>query len=131
MPRQKTIQAVQTVIAGERHQIETINVIFLTNQAIKQLNARFLRHNYATDVLTFRLNEGRSVDGELYISLDMARRQAKECGVGFMNEVLRLVIHGTLHLIGYGDDKPKESRLMKRKEEQYLRIADCGFSIAD
>ena len=86
------------------------------------LNGRFLHHWYSTDVLSFPVEEigKRSVEGEIYVNLDQARRQAREYDVSIRNEVGRLVIHGILHLLGY-DDKRKDERLkMTMRENVYL-----------
>jgi rRNA maturation RNase YbeY len=84
------------------------------------LNRRFLSHDYVTDVLSFDLEGGKMLEGEVYVNLDRARQQAQEYGVAFGNEVARLVIHGTLHLVGYDDRRPKDVRAMRSQEEKHL-----------
>ena len=84
------------------------------------MNKRYLRHNRVTDVIAFSLPDGRTIGGEVYVNLDQARRQARDYGVGFQTEVKRLVIHGTLHLLGYRDSSPSLRTKMSRREDYYL-----------
>lgn len=91
-----------------------------------RLNTAYLRHRYATDVLSFPLS-GRGdtmLEGEVYVNLDQARRQAREYKVTMRNEAARLVIHGMLHLLAYDDKRPDDRRVMKRMEEKYLRTME-------
>ncbi len=87
---------------------------------MKNMNKRYLRHNRITDVITFPLGAGRGVEGEVYVNLDQARRQARAYGVPFHAEVKRLVVHGTLHLLGYRDSTPSLKTRMSRREDHYL-----------
>jgi rRNA maturation RNase YbeY len=84
------------------------------------MNRRFLGHAYATDVISFPLGEGDAVEGELYVNLDRARVQARHYGVTRTHELVRLVVHGTLHLTGYDDRLPEDRRRMRQREDFYL-----------
>jgi rRNA maturation RNase YbeY len=97
-----------------------LNVVFINDRVSRRLNRQYLSHNYATDVLAFRLGGGSQLEGEVYVNLDRARVQAQEYGVSFKNEIARLVIHGLLHLLGYRDTTPRMRARMNRKQEQYL-----------
>lgn len=87
---------------------------------MRRLNKKFLQHDYATDVISFPLNDGREVSGEIYVGLDQARRQATKYGVSQKKEIHRLVIHGLLHLLGYGDDTPQKKNIMTLLEDYFL-----------
>ena len=89
------------------------------------LNRKYLNHGTATDVLSFSLNDhqlkhGDLLEGEVYVNLDQARRQARRFGETIRDEVGRLVIHGILHLVGYGDASERQKKLMTRLEDTYL-----------
>jgi probable rRNA maturation factor len=66
------------------------------------------------------------IEGEVYVNLDRARMQAREYGVGFADEVCRLVVHGTLHLFGYDDGTVARERHMKRREDRYVGVLTSG-----
>jgi len=111
----------KTVIESEGYEIDSVNVVLTDNPYILEINSKYLNHVYETDVISFRLNEGKKIEGEIYISLDVAATQAKEYNVEFENEVARLVAHGTLHLCGYDDQSDTEKKQMTSKENFYLK----------
>ena len=125
IPRRETIEASKSVLREEGVQYRLLNIVFVNDRKSRQLNKIFAAHDYATDVLAFRLDEGSVLEGEVYVNLDRARIQAREYGVSFKNEVWRLVIHGLLHLIGYRDDSERYQFRMLRKQEDYLQRI-CG-----
>lgn len=122
--RRKVIQEIiRRVLKNERRRQADLGVVFIDDRRMRSLNAAYLKHNFPTDVLSFPLSSphARLLEGEIYVNLDQARRQAREFSVTFANEVHRLVIHGTLHLLGY-DDRTTTTRLrMTRKEDLYLK----------
>jgi len=101
-----------------------LNVVFTDDATIKKLNGEFLGHRYVTDVLSFPLGEepGAPLEGEIYINLDQAARQAAGENVTLRNETHRLLIHGVLHLVGYDDRTPRQRGRMTRKEDEYLKM---------
>ena len=92
---------------GIRH--ADVNCIFLSDAEIQRINKKYLRHNYPTDVISFTIDTDPVLEAELYIGLDVARRQAKEYRVLIREEILRLVVHGILHLCGYDDKEDFEN----------------------
>jgi rRNA maturation RNase YbeY len=89
------------------------------------LNRKYLKHRTPTDVLSFslsgqRLRDGEKLEGEVYVNLDQARRQAGLFHESIRNEVARLVIHGILHLVGYDDASMRQKKAMTRLEDAYL-----------
>lgn len=125
IPRRETLKALRTVLRKEGSGYRLLNVVFINDRKSRQLNRKFLAHDYATDVLAFRLDEGSGLEGEVYVNLDRARIQARKYGVTFKNEVMRLVIHGLLHLLGYKDSTRRAQLIMNRKQEDYVeRISD-------
>jgi probable rRNA maturation factor len=82
---------------------EFLSLVFMDNSGIRKINRKYLKHNYATDVISFDLSDSKAVHGEIYVSLDKAAAQAKQFGVTYADEVLRLTAHGILHILGYDD----------------------------
>ena len=89
---------------------------------MRRINRQFLRHDYVTDVISFPLGAGDEpgAQGEIYVNLDRARRQAHEYGVTFAGETRRLLIHGMLHLLGYKDGTANQKARMSRREDLIL-----------
>ena len=116
------VRAAQTVFSGE--EIEgsgSVSLVFVNDARLHAMNVQFLQHDYPTDVISFTLDESdEEAWGEIYISVDRAAEQAEAYRVTLQNELIRLVIHGALHLSGYDDTEPKDYEVMKEKEELYL-----------
>ncbi len=124
--RAGVIAAVRCVARGERRRQASVSVVFVGGRASARMNRRFLGHEGGTDVISFPLGEGRTIEGEVYVNLDRARAQARHYGVSFADEVCRLVVHGTLHLFGYDDRTVALERHMKRREDHYVGVLTCG-----
>jgi probable rRNA maturation factor len=95
------------------------HVILCSDRAIHRLNASFRHKNRPTDVLSFCYDEPDLL-GEIYISLQRAKVQAKEYGVSLANEIQRLFVHGMFHLLGHDHEKESEAKRMRRKERFYV-----------
>lgn len=119
LPKKKCNDAIFNTLLGENITQAEINVIYVDDQEIHNINKEFLNHDYPTDVITFPLEED-SVEGEIYISADTAKMQAIEYKVSLENEIIRLAIHGTLHLLGYDDHSADERQAMHLLENKYL-----------
>jgi probable rRNA maturation factor len=116
-----TVALVRRVLRGEKVDRAALNIIFIQDRMMIALNSTYLRHRYTTDVLSFSLNEhAKALDGEVYVNLDQARRQAKEYSVSEREERKRLVVHGILHLTGYEDATVKQREEMHQQENIYL-----------
>jgi probable rRNA maturation factor len=118
--------AVKDVLASEGFSVEEIVAVYCGRRLIRSINREFLQHDYATDTITFRYNEGSEVEGEFYISLDVIGENARRFGTDFLMELLRVTIHSALHLIGYEDGTPEERFHIQEKEDLYLnRLRDA------
>jgi probable rRNA maturation factor len=103
--------------------IDSLEINIVDKEYIFELNKNFLNHNYTTDIITFSYSKDiYGLDGEIFISLHDAITNAKKYRVNLDSEVLRLVIHGILHLVGYDDMNPDKKRVMKRKENKLVEI---------
>ncbi|MFA6321329.1 MAG: rRNA maturation RNase YbeY [Candidatus Omnitrophota bacterium] len=104
-----------------------LGFIFLTDRKIRTLNKKYKGEDRATDVLSFDLSvrEAHSsvpLSGEIYISVDKARKNSKIFNTRFKEEFVLYVIHGILHLVGYDDESPKDRVRMEKKQEEMLKI---------
>ena len=114
-----------TICSSEDYTIQDLSVVFTSHKTVRELNVKYLQHDYDTDVLSFSFNpndESRTIDGEIYVNLDMAMERREEFGVTFEEEVYRYAIHGLLHLMDYDDKTPNERRIMKERESHYLNM---------
>jgi len=116
IPRTK-VRRIAARILGRKN----LSVAFVTNAAIRRLNRRFLGHDYATDVLSFPL--GGDLFGEVVISAEYAAAEARRRGLPVEEELLRYVVHGILHLLGYDDHRPADRARMWKRQERELRSA--------
>lgn len=112
----------QEVIAGEKCKLHGLSFIFCSDEYLYRLNVDFLEHDTYTDVITFPYAEPPLVEGDIYISVDRVRENAETFKSGFENELHRVLVHGVLHLCGYGDKTQEQERLMREKESQYLEM---------
>lgn len=102
-------------------EIEDLKINFVSNEYILDVNKNFLNHNYFTDIITFNYSERKNnLDAELFISIEEARENANDYGCSIQQELLRLIIHGVLHLIGFDDLKKNEKIIMKKEEDNLV-----------
>lgn len=92
------------------------------------MNNDILGHDYLTDILTFDLKEGggRKISGEIYISIDRVRENAVTFKTTFTNELLRVIIHGVLHLMKYDDKSPSKVKKMRAREDECLEMREIA-----
>jgi len=100
--------------------ITNINIIFTNDKYLLKINKKYLNHNFYTDIITFDISTENSKQTEIYISLDRAKENSKILNQKFSDEIIRLIIHGILHMIGFNDSTNKEKLLMSQKENYYL-----------
>lgn len=99
-----------------------LRFIFTRDDLLSHLKKEFFKQDQLTDVIAFRLNEytEESVEGEVYISLERARENAREFKESESREVARLILHGCFHLLGYDDQSPEEKQTMQQMEDDAL-----------
>ncbi len=119
--RSLAARCVRAALRSEERRNAEITVVFLDGRACRKLNRQFLGHDRQTDVISFPLGERETTEGEVYVNIDRARVQAREYGVSERNEVARLVVHGTLHLLGYDDSTKKAAARMRKREDAIVR----------
>lgn len=100
-----------------------LGIILLTDEKLRELNLKYLKSDYYTDIISFNYSENPlEVEGELYISRDRIRENAKKYKITEKEEMYRVVIHGVLHLAGEDDEKKEQRKSMQIKENQYLKL---------
>ena len=110
------------VIKSEGYEVGDVDFIFCTDESLLELNQAYLNHDTFTDIITFDYSEGRMVSGDVFISTERVLDNANTYDVAFENELKRVMSHGLLHLFGYGDKTDKESKLMRKKEEEKIKM---------
>ena len=106
----------------EGYSLQNIVYAFFDDEALKQLNTKFLNHNYYTDVISFNDSDDHSLKGNIAISIDRVKENAKEFSSSFDDELRRVMIHGLLHFMGYNDQTEDEIKVIRTKEEKMLRL---------
>jgi probable rRNA maturation factor len=120
--------AVQAAFSGSPYNDVLVSIAIVDDEAIHELNRQFLDHDYATDVLSFPLEDAPPrLEGEIVVSIDTAHRVAAEAGWTAGEELLLYVIHGALHLVGYDDKKLELASEMRARERAVL--AQLGIAI--
>ena len=108
--------------------LECLNYIFCTDDYLFKINRKYLKHNFYTDIISFDLSENsKSINGEIYISIDRIKENAKSFKINTKQEFLRVVFHGALHLCGYRDKSIKEKERMREKETELLRTYSKNY----
>ena len=119
-------RAARTVLSSEGVREAQLSIALLDDRAIRALNRKHLGHGRPTDVIAFPLWEsGETVVGDVYVGVEQARRQAVDEGVTLDEELVRLVVHGTLHVLGWdhsGADAARQDTPMWRRQEELVRI---------
>ncbi len=112
-----------TAVAGSYDKlIGTLCYRFCSDDVILETNRNFLGHDYYTDIITFDYSLGRKVGGDMLISLDTVASNAEELGVPYERELLRVIVHGLLHLCGENDKGPGEREVMEAAENRALAL---------
>ncbi|MDE6288229.1 MAG: rRNA maturation RNase YbeY, partial [Muribaculaceae bacterium] len=101
-----------------------ITYIFCDDAEILRVNLEFLNHDYYTDIITFDNSRGRMISGDIFVSLDTVRSNSELVGATYDRELLRVIIHGILHLCGINDKGPGEREIMEQHEDEALALFD-------
>ncbi len=108
-------------VKKEGYSIETLTYVFCSDKYLLKMNKDFLSHNYYTDIISFDLSENPgNLIGEVYISVDRVKDNAKTLGTSLKEELHRVIFHGALHFCGYKDKKPSDAKKMRQMEDLWL-----------
>ena len=110
------------IIQTHKKTIGEINIIFCSDEYLLKLNEQYLNHDTFTDIITFDFVEGKTISGDIFISVDRMKENAQLFHVEQSTETHRLIAHGVLHLLGYKDKTPKDKKQMTAQEERALAL---------
>ena len=121
LDERKVSKWIRSVAAEYGFGVGDITYIFCSDERELAVNREFLGHDYYTDVITFDYSTASTLNGDIFISLDTVRSNAEMVGVRFEDELMRILIHGVLHLTGQGDKNSETKAQMTEKEEKALK----------
>ena len=122
--RSKTRKIIKGILENEEVSCSSINLIFCSDETIKEYNEKYLSHDYETDVITFcDKDENNEIESEIFISVDSVKNNAKRYKTDFDNELNRVMIHGVLHLCGFKDKTKSDKIRMRKRENFYLNFS--------
>jgi len=98
-----------------------LNFIITNDKIVRKLNIEYLDHDYFTDVIAFDYSENVVLNGEVYISIDTVKINAVKYKVSLNSEIIRVIIHGTLHLCGIDDKSSEEKNIMRELEDKWIK----------
>ncbi|RYE54852.1 MAG: rRNA maturation RNase YbeY [Sphingobacteriales bacterium] len=129
--RKKIRELLIRLFGKEKKEFESLTYIFCTDDYLLEINKRFLKHDFYTDIITFDLGTAANsgIVGEIYISIDRVRENARQHQTTVKEEVMRVILHGALHLCGYKDKARADTELMRKAEDQYLGLFKKMFHV--
>ena len=113
---------VQFTLDNEERELGELNYIFCDDNYLHDINVKTLNHNTLTDIISFDYTQGLVISGDVFISYERVRENAKDFDLKFRDELHRVMIHGVLHYCGYKDKLDDEKILMRAKEDYYLSL---------
>lgn len=113
---------IKEVVAEEDLELGELSYVFCSDDFLYDMNVAYLDHDTLTDIITFDYRVGDLISGEIYISVDRVKENAKEFSVAFEEELQRVIIHGVLHICGYQDLSEEEEKQMRAKEDWALSL---------
>lgn len=111
-----------TVITNEGKELDNISIVFCSDEYLLDINNKYLSHDYYTDVITFNYNQGKIISGDILISIERVKENARIFLSEFDKELNRVMVHGVLHLLGYKDKTLIQEKKMRKKEEEALAL---------
>ena len=113
---------VTRIVLDEDCEVGKLDYIFCDDSKLLSINREYLGHYTYTDVITFDYTEGQVIAGDIFISVDRVKENAEKYGADCEDEMLRVMSHGILHLVGYGDKSEEEAKQMRVKEEEKIKM---------
>ena len=117
------IKTINTIFSREKKACDSLSIVFCSDDYLLNINKQFLQHDTYTDIISFNYASGKSpVIGELYISMERVKENAKLYNTTLEDERARVIFHGTLHFCGFRDKTKADQKLMRTKEDEYLKF---------
>lgn len=110
------------IIQKSSNKTGNITFIFCDDAYLADLNKKYLNHKTLTDIITFDYVEGNMINGDIFISIERVQENAIKYKTPFKNELLRVICHGVLHLMGFTDKNDSEKLVMRAKEQECLNL---------
>lgn len=113
---------ISKVVASHDRELGELAYIFCSDEKILEVNNEYLQHDYYTDIITFDYTEDKTISGDMFISLDTVRTNAELFKTNYEEELLRVIVHGVLHLCGFADATDDEESKMRELEDKALSL---------
>ncbi|WP_047246887.1 rRNA maturation RNase YbeY [Maribacter thermophilus] len=120
--RDKYSSWINSICKSEEYSSGELNYIFCDDAYLLNINQQYLQHDTYTDIITFDYTSGKVLSGDIYISVERVKENSIRFNVSFENELLRVMAHGILHLMGYKDKKKEDIKEMRKKEEEKINM---------
>lgn len=120
--RQAVCDWIEQVAARHGKRVGRLTYVFCDDDYILATNKQYLGHDYYTDIITFDYSNSHRISGDMVISLDTVRSNASKYAPDYAHELMRVIVHGVLHLCGINDKGPGEREIMERHENEALAI---------
>jgi len=120
--KRKVSKWINDVVKLHQKKLGNVSYIFCSNQYILELNQQYLNHNYFTDIITFDYCYDNKIEGDIFISIDTVLDNSHRFKTNFSDELLRVIIHGVLHLVGFSDKTANQQKQMRVLEDEALSI---------
>ena len=122
IPKKETLSRwIKSTVKSENQKLGSLGIIFCSDAYLLKINQQYLQHNYYTDIITFQYDDNQELSGDIMISIDRVKENAKKFDCQYKDELNRVIIHGVLHLCGYKDKTKSAKKKMTDKENYYLK----------
>jgi rRNA maturation RNase YbeY len=123
LKNKKTISEwITNIVTLSGNKLGAVSYIFCDDEYLYQLNKKYLKHDTYTDIITFDYSENSVISGDIFISIERVKENAKKYNKTVSNELLRVICHGMLHLVGFSDSSPAEKTDMTEAENEALKL---------
>lgn len=129
-PSKRLLKAwIKEFVSNHGKKVGELAFVFCSDEKILEVNQNFLQHDYYTDIITFDYCEGEIVSGDIFISVERVQENAVSHKVDYNTELLRILAHGVLHLLGFQDKKEKNKIEMMRNEDLCMSLFFTKFAL--
>ena len=113
---------IKRILSSEEANGDSLSYVFCDDAFLAEINLQYLNHNTFTDIISFDYSDGKTIRGDIFISVERVQENSQSYGVTFGNELRRVMAHGILHLLGYDDKREEDKLLMRNKEEEKIKM---------
>ena len=113
---------IENAVSSLGYSLKNLSFVFCDDEYLKNINVKYLGHDYYTDVISFDYSTEQELVGDVFISIERVKENAKKFKVSFNEELFRVIIHGVLHLCGFNDKTDKEIKEIRKQENHFLSL---------